>query len=84
MDYDIENLNEIECGNLPKNHVLWGSIRTTGSEFGNEQRVFYHWGNVIFYYKLENLYKDGIIYGDITVYCKDAKEVQPYLKKYNV
>ena len=67
IDLDIITLNEI---NFEKNPIVYGCIREKGAEFFNRQRVFYGWMDVLYYYKLNNLYfhEDGEIHGDITVY----------------
>ena len=67
IDLDIITLNEM---NFEENPIIYGCIREKGAEFFNRQRVFYEWSDVLYYYKIDNLYfhEDGEIHGDITIY----------------
>ena len=63
-DIDTETLKETDFENNP---IIYGCIREKGSEILSWDRVFYEWGDIVFYYRFDNLTRkpDGEIYGDI-------------------
>ena len=64
IDIDTETLKETDFKNNP---IIYGCIREKGSEILSWDRVFYEWGDIVFYYRFDNLTRkpDGTIYGDI-------------------
>ena len=61
---DTETLKETDFENNP---IIYGCIREKGSEILSWDRFFYEWGDIVFYYRFDNLTRkpDGKIYGDI-------------------
>lgn len=64
IDIDAETLKGTD---FKSNSTIYGCIREKGSEILSWNRVFYEWGDIVFYYRFDNLTRkpDGEIYGDV-------------------